>query len=93
MNEVQAQKLVEKELAENDLFGQIDCIVLNEETIEKPWGWIFFFQSKSYIETGDFIHMLGGNAPMIVNRYSGELIHTGTAQPIEAYIEEYEAKL
>ena len=67
--------------------------VLEEETIEKQWGWVFFYQAKSYIETGDFREMLGGNAPIIVNRNTGELFHTGTAHEVEHYISEYEAKL
>jgi hypothetical protein len=35
---------------------------------------------------------LAGNTPFIENRYTGELIETGTANPIEEYIAEYEAK-
>ena len=36
---------------------------------------------------------LAGNAPYIVNRHTGEIRTTGTAQPIEQYIEEYEREL
>ena len=35
--------------------------------------------------------MLGGNAPFIVNRASGEIIETGTAYEIDRYIKDYEA--
>lgn len=91
MNKEEAQSLVETELENTkDKYNPIDCAVLEEETTEKPWGWVFFYQSKEYIETGDFRHMVGGNAPIIVNRVTGELIHTGTAHDIEHYINEYE---
>ncbi|WP_020405488.1 YrhB domain-containing protein [Hahella ganghwensis] len=94
MNKQEAQSLVEAELERTkDKRNPVDCAVLPDETIERSWGWVFFYQSKAYIETGDFREMLGGNAPIIVNRDSGELIHTGTAYDIEHYIKEYEAAL
>ena len=43
--------------------------------------------------TGDPTHMLVGNAPYIVNRDTGEMISTGTASPIETYVQEYEGQL
>ena len=94
MKKIDAQKLVENELAKSqDPYDPIDCVVLVSETIEKEWGWVFFYQSRKYIETGDFQYMLGGNAPYIVDRNTGELVVTGTAYPIEHYIKEYEQTL
>jgi len=92
MNRKDAQKLVEDELAK-DQCNPIDCIVLEDETIEKEWGWVFFYQSKAYLESGDFRDMLGGNAPIMVNRTTGALTVTGTAFNIEHYINEYESTL
>ncbi len=62
-------------------------------TIEKPWGWVFFYNSQRYLETQDTQHHLFGNAPFIVNRVTGEILETGTAEEIEFYIAEYEASL
>ncbi|RCU52932.1 hypothetical protein DU002_00005 [Corallincola holothuriorum] len=94
MTKEEALKLVEVELGRaKDKCNPIDCVVLEKKTIEKPWGWVFFYQSKEYVETGNFIYMLGGNAPYIVNRHTGELSETGTCEPIEYYIEEYEKSL
>ena len=94
MNKQEAQKLVEVELEKSaDKFDPVECVIFEEETIEKQWGWVFFYQAKSYVETGDFREMLGGNAPIIVNRNTGELFHTGTAHEVDHYISEYEAKL
>jgi hypothetical protein len=36
---------------------------------------------------------LVGNAPLIVNRLTGDVIVTGTAEPIDIYISRYEASL
>jgi len=62
----------------------------NSETLEKDFGWVFFYNSKDYIETGNFRSMLAGNAPFIVDRNSGEVHVTGTAKPVEDYITDYE---
>jgi hypothetical protein len=92
MNRKEAQHLVEDELERiKSNQDSVDYVVLEDETIEKPWGWVFFYQSKAYVEYGDDIEMLAGNAPIIVNRYTGELVHTGTAYDIEHYLQEYDA--
>ncbi|WP_444893706.1 YrhB domain-containing protein [Microbulbifer sp. TRSA001] len=94
MNKQEALSLVEAELERvKDKYNRIDCVVLAEETIEKAWGWVFFYQSKTYVETGDFRNMLAGNAPIIVNRDTGQLSYAGTAHDIECYIKEYEDAL
>lgn len=94
MNREDAQKLVESEISRlQDPHDPIEFVVLEDETIEKPWGWVFFYQSKAYLESGDFRDMVGGNAPYIVNRQTGAITETGTAYDIEHYINEYEAAL
>jgi hypothetical protein len=30
---------------------QLELVVLDEHTIEKDWGWVFFYSSKRYYET------------------------------------------
>jgi hypothetical protein len=67
--------------------------VLSDLTDERDWGWIIYYQSEEYLETQDPSDMLAGNAPYFVNRSTGEMIHTGTAYPIEHYVQEYEAQL
>ncbi len=89
MNKSEAQYLIEEVLSNNG----IECLILEDETIEKEWGWVFFYQSKKYIETGDFKEMLAGNAPYIINRSTGIITSTGSAYPIEDYIQAYEESL
>lgn len=70
-----------------------EYVIVENETIERPWGWVFFYNSRQYVETGDTQFALMGNAPYIVNKQSGELLATGTAEDVQAYISEYEATL
>jgi hypothetical protein len=66
-----------------------DLALLTEHTIEFELGWVFFYQSRKYIESGDYRDMLGGNAPFIVNKNDGSIHVTGTSYRIEKYIEDY----
>lgn len=69
--------------------GPIEMCLLDTETIEAEFGWVFFFTSKLNMETGDFSHALAGNAPLIVDRDAGTVHVTGTAHPIEHYMNQY----
>jgi len=91
----EAIKKVERKINEFDSYwpDKPKIIVINKATIEKNWGWVFFYQSSDYLNTGDIHSQLVGNAPYIVNKESGQLIETGTAQPIEDYIIAYEKAL
>lgn len=68
-------------------------VILDEFTIEKDFGWVFFYQSRKYIETKNFRFQLAGNAPIIVNKFDGSLNYTGTAYETDHYIKEYENQL
>ena len=54
-------------------------------------GWLFCFESREYLETGDNASRLAGNAPFIIDKDSGELFELGTAWPLEKYLKDYEA--
>jgi len=70
-----------------------ELVIIDEDTIEKDFGWIFFYQSKKFLETENFSYHLAGNAPYIVNRFDGSFQITGTANEIEYYINDYEKSL
>jgi Immunity protein 35 len=42
-------------------------VVVEEKTIETPFGWVFFYNSKRFVETGEYQYQLAGNGPVIVN--------------------------
>jgi len=70
--------------------SNIDLVLQPEATIERDFGWVFFYNSKKYFETRDFRDAALGNAPLIVDRDDGSVHLTGTAEPVETYIERYE---
>jgi immunity protein 35 of polymorphic toxin system len=68
-------------------------VILDEYTVERDFGWVFFYDSRKHHETQLFEFVLAGNAPIIVNRFDSSLHTTGTAFPTEHYIHEYEEKI
>jgi hypothetical protein len=67
--------------------------IVREATIAKPYGWVFFYQSKEFLDEGIWSAQLAGNAPILVDRQTFELRVTGTAKPVEQYLSDYEKSL
>lgn len=67
-----------------------ELALLEDHTLERAFGWVFYYQSRQFLETGDYAHALGGNAPFIVDRRDGSVHLTGTGRPIEYYLQRYE---
>lgn len=67
-----------------------ELVVLDDHTIERSYGWIFFYQTKRFIETGNFIYALGGNGPVVVEHSTGNVSLLGTGRPLEEILAEFE---
>jgi Immunity protein 35 len=63
--------LAERYLATLPVSLPIELAIRGEPTMETEFGWIFFGNSKKYLETGEFQHTIPGNAPFIVDRGMG----------------------
>jgi hypothetical protein len=68
-------------------------VVISEFTEEKHWGWVIHYNSAEYQRTKHDMDAVSGNAPYLVNRSTGEVVLTGTAEPTEVYVQEYEEQL
>lgn len=64
--------------------------LIPEHTIEKEYGWVFFYQSAAFMRTMDFRDALLGNAPFLVRKNDGRIITLGTARSTEWYLKQYE---
>lgn len=69
-----------------------DHVILEEYIIEKEYGWVFFYQSKRYIETSDINFALAGNCPMLVEKETGRVYEFPTHTSVEECLREYEKK-
>ena len=68
---------------------EIELKIVEDLTQEHEFGWVFFYNSKKYLESGDFRNALAGNAPLIIDRNSGQLFVTGTAHGIDYYVDNF----
>ena len=68
----------------------MSLVIIEDATIEFSRGWVFFYQSRGFVETGDDLQRLAGNAPILVDRFDGSTHVTGTARRPEYYIQNYE---
>lgn len=66
-----------------------EIAIIDEKTIERDFGWVFFYNSIAFLREGNEGARLFGNAPVIVSR-SGRVSRTHTALPTSMYIRAYE---
>jgi hypothetical protein len=69
---------------------EMKLALLDEQTLERQFGWVFFYDSRAFLETGNFSDCLAGNGPVIVERSNGHLHPMGTAYPPQHYIDGFE---
>jgi hypothetical protein len=63
--------------------------IRDELTQEHSFGWVFFHDSRRFIETGEAAHRLAGNAPLIVDRRDGRATFVPTGRPLEDALRQY----
>jgi hypothetical protein len=74
-----AMKLVGIELSKKS--GPDDTwLIVEGETVERSFGWVFFYNTKEFIETGNPISQLAGNGPVIFDRRSGRMQFFGSGR-------------
>lgn len=62
-------------------------------TVEREQSWVFYYQSKPYVDNGDFGQSLVGNGPCVVLKSDGRFVFTATFPPIDERVSEAEAWL
>jgi hypothetical protein len=67
-----------------------EVVIVEDDTMQIEGGWVFFCQSKKFLETGDSMDMLVGDGPIIVSSSNGALHTTGSAHPPEFYIKNFQ---
>jgi hypothetical protein len=86
IDRTEAEHAARGKLAEYGQHG-VECVLLDEHALEERFGWVFFYQSAAYVRTGELSARLAGNSPLVVFRDTGEIRPTGTAHPLEHYLE------
>ena len=90
LNFEQAQSIAIASVAEIARSAGTELQLLEDQTIERPFGWVFFYNSQQFLETQDLKYALAGNGPLIVDKRDARVLQLGTAYPVDEYIEHYE---
>lgn len=59
-------------------------------TVERPYGWIFSYNTSRALETGDYTQGLVGNGPLLVRSGDGRIIRFPSLYSAIAAAEAYE---
>ncbi len=86
----EAVAIVTSYLAKLSVDAGMKLGLVESATLEHSFGWVFFYQSEAFLESGNFSDRLAGNSPLIVDCKDGSLHETGTAYAIEVYLNRYE---
>lgn len=86
----EARQKIESLLVEKGKYVDGGVIVLEEHTITKPYGWVFFYGGRRFAETGDIKHGIAGNGPIVILARTGEAVSLGTARHPDEAIARFE---
>lgn len=67
----------------------VDDDIVIEHSIEFPDCWIFFLNSKSYLETHNIFRRLLGGAPVIVGKENGDVYQGVSGSTVETWLNEF----
>lgn len=87
VDEAHARQMAAAAIGETDGLLRIQ----DQSTLRLSFGWIFLYQSAEYMDSGDYSTMISGNAPLLVDRFTGALWVTGTEQRPGVYADNYAA--
>ncbi|MBV9768361.1 MAG: hypothetical protein JOZ32_02215 [Bryobacterales bacterium] len=88
-NVEEARRIAQAYLDDVQVDPPTELAILEGSTLEREFGWVFFWNSKHYIETGDFSYALVGGGPLIVDRTDGTVHQISSALPLEAALAQY----
>jgi ribosomal protein L7/L12 len=71
--------------------GGVELKLLSGKAEEFDVGWVFYYQSARYIETGDFSESVAGNAPLFVSRSDGRPFFISYHRPLAESVAAYRA--
>lgn len=49
------------------------AVIIDQYTVELPWGWLFYWNGKEFIEIGDTSKAYVGNVPTMYDKLSNEI--------------------
>lgn len=84
------QALAHLEPLNSSIGSNLDRFTIQDDiSIEKEFGWVFFYQSEKYLETKDPKYLVPGMGPIVVNK-DYTVIRLSSSMTPERSIDQYE---
>ena len=69
-----------------------EYVILTDETMERDFGWVFFYAPRLYLETKDPNYLIPGAGPLVVLRKDGSIRYLPTSVPPIPTVAEFERR-
>lgn len=89
IDKAQAAAIARQTIAASSTPGH-EMVIQEEKTVERDFGWVFFYTTRKFLETKDKKYLAPGNAPLVVEREDGSTHYLGTSLPPSRAIERFE---
>ena len=66
-----------------------EFVIVEGQIIETEFGWVFPYDSKKFLESGELIDAVLGNSPIIFDNRDETIHITGTSHGVEYYIDRH----
>lgn len=88
-NLVEATIAIREHLDELERNTNIKFEIMEVKTIQNGLGWVFSYNTREYVNSRNPLKSVAGNSPIIFEKATKLLHNTGTAQPVDYYVEEF----
>jgi hypothetical protein len=78
--------------AYSEIKTDAEIVILEDLTVEKDFGWVFFASPRKYLETKEPRYLVPGLGPLVVERTNGQTHFLATSVPPERAVEEFERR-
>lgn len=92
MTREQAISAVMEYLKRDGRYKTMDLVTLDEQSIETEQGWLIFWDSRLYLETGDVRFALAGNGPFIVDHAQGTVTEISSSVSLDEIMKIHKSK-
>ncbi|WP_317440821.1 YrhB domain-containing protein [Streptomyces collinus] len=67
---------------------QTGLVLVDDHTRDEDWCWVFFYDSRAHLESGEDRDMLVGTGPLVVVRATGTLHTFGSSTSVDEALDE-----
>lgn len=79
-----AVALAADRLHEIEKKSAIDLVIVERE--DRPRGWVFYYNSRKFVETQEFRYLIGGNGPIVVTHDGA--VDIGPTLGLDSFLDE-----